>query len=66
MIIEIDDCRGCDPCIGCGRKYRKYKRMVCDICGKEIDEAYLVNGDHVCEDCLPDMFEKIRVEDLNE
>ena len=66
MIIEVDECRGCNPCIGCGRKYRKHKALVCDICGKEVDELRDVNGDHICLDCLPDMFEKIRVEDLNE
>ena len=66
MIKEIDDCCGCDPCIGCGRKYRKHKIIECDMCGKEVDEVRQVYGDYICLDCLPDMFEKIRVEDLNE
>ena len=31
---------------------------------KEVDEVRQVYGDYIFLDCLPDMFEKIRVEDL--
>ena len=64
MIREVDDCNGCAECIGCGRKYRKYKVIECDICGQEVEEARIVNGDQGCLDCLPDMFEVIKAEDL--
>jgi hypothetical protein len=66
MIKEVDDCQGCAECVGCGRKYRKHKVIVCDLCGKEVEEVHIVYGDHICNDCLPDMFEKISVDDVNE
>lgn len=66
MIETRDNCNDCPECRHCGRKYQKYKALICDYCHGEVEMAYVLNGDHVCADCLPDMFEKIRVEDLNE
>lgn len=62
MIETRNECNGCAECVGCGRKYQKYKVLICDYCHNEVEVAYVLNGDHVCADCL----ETIREEDLNE
>ena len=35
-------------------------------CGKECDWVYLLNGDHICADCLDGVLDVVREEDLNE
>lgn len=66
MIKTISECQGCAECIGCGRKWQKYKILVCDCCGRECDSAYIVNGEHMCEDCALDSLDVITERDLNE
>lgn len=61
MIETRSMCNDCAECVGCGRKYKKYKVLICDYCHNEVDKAYVLNGDHVCADCL----EVVREEDLN-
>lgn len=65
MIRTVDACQGCAECIGCGRKWQKHKVIICDYCGKECDWVYLLNGDHICADCLDEVLEKVYDEDCN-
>ena len=39
--INVNDCCGCEHCIGCGRNNRKV--LVCDECQEEKDQYY-TNG----------------------
>ena len=64
MIESRSMCNGCAECRHCGRKYQKYKALICDYCHGEVDMAYVLNGDHVCADCLPDVLGVVREEDL--
>ena len=68
MIESRSMCNGCAECRHCGRKYQKYKALICDYCHGEVDMAYVLNGDHVCADCLPasGVLGVVREEDLNE
>lgn len=65
MIESRSMCNGCPECRHCGRKYQKYKALICDYCHGEVDMAYVFNGDHVCADCLDKVLEVVREEDLN-
>lgn len=40
-------------------KVEEYPVVICDKCGKEVDEYYLFFGDDFCEDCLLSEFEKV-------
>ena len=67
MIETRDNCNGCAECRHCGRKYQKYKALICDYCHGEVEMAYVdpKTGDHVCADCLDKVLETVREEDLN-
>ena len=66
MIETRNNCNGCAECHHCGRKYQKYKALICDYCHGEVEWAYVLNGDHVCADCLDGVLETVREEDLND
>lgn len=66
MIRTVDACQGCAECIGCGRKWQKHRVIICDYCGKECDPAYIVNGEHLCEDCVLNSLDMITERELNE
>ena len=66
MIETRNECNGCAECHHCGRKYQKYKALICDYCHGEVEWAYVLNGDHVCADCLDGVLETVREEDLND
>ncbi len=58
-------CVGCPQgCVSCGMKNATVVYMRCDNCGEEVDEVYDVDGQHICYECLPDMFRVIRKEDV--
>lgn len=40
-------------------KVEEYTVVICDKCGKEVDEYYLFYGDDYCEECLLSEFEKV-------
>lgn len=65
MIESRSMCNGCAECRHCGRKYQKYKALICDYCHGEVDMVYVLNGDHVCANCLDKVLEVVREEDLN-
>lgn len=52
MIADINDCRGCDNCYGCGAKHVKV--LVCDKCGDPINDFiyYSTKDGDFCEDCF--------------
>jgi hypothetical protein len=58
-------CNDCPECRHCGRKFQKYKALICDYCNGEVEEAYKINGEHVCADCLDGVLETVKEEDLN-
>ena len=66
MIESRSMCNGFAECHHCGRKYQKYKALICDYCHGEVEWAYVLNGDHVCADCLDGVLETVREEDLND
>ena len=66
MIESRSLCNDCPECHHCGRKYQKYKALICDYCHGEVEMAYVLNGDHVCADCLDKVLETVREEDLND
>lgn len=66
MIESRSMCNDCPECRHCGRKWQKYKALICDYCHGEVDMAYVLNGDHVCADCLDGVLETVKEEDLNE
>lgn len=66
MIETRTLCNDCPECRHCGRKYQKYKALICDYCHGEVEMAYVLNGDHVCSDCLDKVLETVREEDLND
>lgn len=66
MIESRSMCNGCAECRHCGRKWQKYKALICDYCHGEVEMAYVLNGDHVCTDCLDKVLETVKEEDLSE
>lgn len=55
-----NDCVGCSPCMGCGRRFG-YTIYVCDQCGAETndeDEIHEVNGFDICDKCYQQMIEE--------
>lgn len=53
MIIEQNDCVGCDlPCVDCGLKHAQHR--VCDGCREETDLYKEGNGEY-CIDCIEEM-----------
>ena len=52
--INVNDCCGCEHCIGCGRNNRKV--LVCDECQEEKDQYYTNGEEIVCGDCLKERF----------
>lgn len=68
MIKYESNCVGCTSiglhCMGQGcPNHGKVPVPYCEHCGHEIDidEVYEVDGEHLCEDCLKDMF-RVEVE----
>lgn len=63
-MIEVENrCVGCAPergCMGRGCPNREVEVLYCDRCGDEIsfDDAYVVDGEDLCEDCLKDEFRR--------
>ena len=52
MIIEVDDCVGCDVCYSCGRKHVHVR--ICDKCKDPLNDfVYYANDKgEFCEDCF--------------
>ena len=64
MIEERSMCNHCPECVHCGRAWQKYKALVCDYCGKELEWAFDYNNEHICEDCIKQVLDVVREEDL--
>lgn len=69
MAITVEDeCVGCPPemgCLGSACPYRNVPHWICDECEAEVDEGELwnVNGKEICEDCLKEMYPRVKYED---
>lgn len=64
MIEERSMCNHCPECIHCGRAWQKYKALICDYCGRELEWAFDYNDEHICEDCIKQVLDVVREEDL--
>ena len=52
-IVHENNCVGCPQgCVHCGRDKQGRFAVECDVCGEEVDKAYLIDGEMVCADCL--------------
>ena len=58
-----DCCNGCEDCKHCGRnKAMLINVIICDECKEEIEEAYDIDGEHICQSCMRKRL--IKAEDL--
>lgn len=65
MIETRSMCNHCPECVHCGRAWQKYKALVCDYCGKELEWAFDYNDEYICEDCIKQVLDVVTSEDLN-
>lgn len=65
---DIDNnCVSCEHCIHCGRgDYRYPVAIVCDKCEQDFEELYQTDDGYFCKDCLPSLFAKVSVEDIED
>lgn len=56
-----NDCVGCEHCINCGRDkdYLVVDNLICDKCGNDADELYVVDGKQICIKCLKADYDEI-------
>lgn len=68
MIDYRDACVSCGlPCDGrCDYFGKYYPVAICDKCGHEANEAYELNGDQLCEDCLLEALPVVETDDEEE
>ena len=67
MIESRSLCNDCPECRHCGRKYQKYKALICDYCNGEVEGAFRTkDGGHVCEKCAKQVLEYVTEDELNE
>ena len=65
MVRREDQCVGCPPemgCLGPSCPYRDVPVLICDCCGEEVYDLYLIDGEQYCADCLLQQFEKVEVD----
>ena len=67
MVTYEDECLGCAvpayPCLGSSCPNRNVKHLYCDLCKKDVETLYEVEGEELCADCALNSFEKIELED---
>ena len=66
IMIKIEnECCNCAtaayPCLGESCEKRHSKHLFCNRCGEEVDKLFIVDGEQVCLECLPEMFETIEL-----
>lgn len=64
MVENRTMCNHCPECVHCGRAWQKYKALICDYCGRELEWAFDYNNEHICEDCIKQVLDVVREEDL--
>lgn len=63
MTITTNECCDCAtpayPCMGedCPRRHTEH--LVCNKCGEEAEQLYIVDGEELCETCLLAGFAKV-------
>ena len=65
MIEKRSMCNHCPECVHCGKAWQKYRTYVCDYCDREVEWAFEVDGEHICEDCIKQVLDVVVSEDLN-
>lgn len=67
MRIYKNECCGCAapgyPCMGKCCPQIHVPHFYCDKCGTEAEVLYIYLGKELCEECLIENFEKIKLED---
>lgn len=67
MIKIENECVSCGwHCLGSSCPNRNVPNIYCDDCGDLVDEVYVTDGEHLCEDCLLRSFEKINNDNVRE
>lgn len=65
MAIEYEnECVGCPTemgCMGDNCPNRHVPHLYCDDCGEEYEELYDYEGEQLCQKCLLERFEKVRI-----
>ena len=65
MVKIVNECCDCAtaayPCLGESCEKRHSKHLFCNRCGEEVDKLFVVHGEQVCLECLPEMFETIEL-----
>lgn len=65
MIRYENDCCACAvPGYPCTGAHKHVPHLYCDKCGEDVDFVYDVDGEDICEACLPTMFKEKTIEDL--
>lgn len=67
MVKYENECCGCAtesyPCMGSACPNRNVPHFYCDKCGEDVEELYKVDGKELCEHCLLEKFEKVKLEE---
>lgn len=66
MIKYENECVCCPAnmgCLGSSCPKKNVAYFICDRCDCEVDELYDCDGEQLCEECLLDSFEKVRIDD---
>ena len=64
-MVKIErDCVGCNKVFGYCRMngcpyYTRYEVYICDECGNECDDLYIVGDKELCADCVLSRYERI-------
>lgn len=72
MAISVSyesECVGCETCVGCGRRYRKYAELedlTCDLCGDSVEKLYVAEGKQVCASCVLKDYDEINEDNFED
>lgn len=61
MIKYENDCVECGKDCLSGCPYQNVAYFYCDECKEDVETLYNYDGEELCEDCLLNRFEKVRV-----
>ena len=60
MTIEVNDCVCCGlPCLGDSCPNRHASHKICDKCGTDLGDHFVVGGEEFCQKCFDRTFPKI-------
>lgn len=63
MVKIMNECCNCAtpgyPCRGKACERQHVKHLICNRCGMDVEELYVIDGQEICLDCLPHVVETI-------